>query len=249
MDDAFQIVREEMDVVADEEGRGGEAGHDLDVKSIAVMVEEDIVAVASFAEMMHHVVHRYLDEICQSVRIGSGLGDDVQLSKPHPGACGGIESDSVLLADGKSFELLGGEKEFRVQIGEAHKLHVWVSEGASGQGTEILEKKDSFVFSGIDHLLPVLQGKADESTHVLRRIVWHVRMAASAFDDDELICSIDDIVFVSEQYDISAGIDDVFQMLYVTEGAGSIFIDNVFRLLASQGNIEANEIDFHRELL
>lgn len=249
LNDAFQVVRQKVDVVADEEGRGGEAGHDFGVEAFLVMIEEDVVAVATLVEMVHDVIHGNLDEICESIRIVTFPGEDVEFPEADAGAGGGIEGNIVFLHDRDAFEFLGGEEEGRIEIREANELHVGMPDGAARHGTEILEEEDGFVFSRIDHLFPMAQTEADETMHVILRVVRHIRLAVTAFDDDELVSPLDDIVFVAKQDDIAVGVEDIRKVRHVAEGAGGFPINDVFRFLASKRHVKANEIYFHRELL
>ena len=247
LDNTFRVVWQEMDVVADEEGGRGEAGHDFYVEATLAVVEEDIVAVASLVEIVHDIVHGNLDEIGKGIEIRIGSGHDIQFPEAHAGTGGDVEGDTVSFSAGQAVELSLGKEKIRVQMGKANELHMGMADGSSGQGAEILEEEDGLVFPGIDHALPMVDSEADETVHVFCCIVRHVGLAGMPLDDDELVSPLYDIVFVPEKDDIAVGIDDVRELVGIAEGTGSFLVDDVFRFLASKSHIEANQVDIHEE--
>ena len=210
-----------------------------------VGVEEDVVAGAAAAEVVHDVVDGDLDVVGGVVDEVVGFRDDVEFAEADARVGGEVEYDAVFLVDGDAEEFLGVEEKLFVESSEAYELHVRVADGAAGHGAVVFEEDDGAVFAGVHEGLPVTDGEVHEAVHVVFCVVGHVGLAVFSFDEDELVGVFEDVEFVFQQDDVAVCVDDVRQVFTITEGAGVFFIDNVFRLLFAECYIKAYEVDFH----
>ena len=243
----FQIAWAESDIVADKEGGCGESWHDFDTHDAALLVEEDVVAVASFVEVAHEVVDGDLYVVGYRVYRGACRWHDVEFAEADARAGSDVEVDAIFFVDGQSLEFYGIEGQVFVECVKADDLHVGMAQCTAGERTEVLEEDDCFIVAGVLHFLPVMHAEANEAVHVICGVVRHVRVTDLAFDEDELVGVFDDVVFVLEQDEVTVCIDDAREFLAVAEGAGGGLVDDVFRLLLAERRIETDEIDFHRE--
>ena len=90
------------DAIANENRRCRKAWHKLDVDLSGSMIEEDIVALAKSAEVLHEIAGRNLDEVRDGIDSGCGLnlsGNDVQFPEADAGMIGYGEIDAMAAAD------------------------------------------------------------------------------------------------------------------------------------------------------
>ena len=136
--DFFPCLKEisgaETDAVADVEGGGGVSGdYFYQYAPVSLVVEEDVVALALAAEVVHEVVHTYLDEVCQSIGLFSFQGQvclQVDFPEAYAGILGDSHSDPIFLRYPWAGEEFRHPQGTGVKFGEAYQLHVGVADGA-----------------------------------------------------------------------------------------------------------------------
>lgn len=126
--DFFSCLKEiggtETDAVADVEGGGGVSGDRFyQYAPVFFVVEENIVALALAAKVVHEVVHADLDEVCQGVFLLLGerqISLQVDLPEAYAGILGDIHGDAVFLRYPWASEEFRHPQGGSIQFGEAY---------------------------------------------------------------------------------------------------------------------------------
>ena len=108
-----------------------------------------------------------------------------------------------------------------------------MADGAARERPVVLEEEHGFVTAAREQVLPHAQAEADERVHVLFRVVGHIAVAGAALDEDELVGSLNDVVFIAQEDHVAFGGKDVRELAAVTEGAGIFLMTDGFWFLAS----------------
>ena len=80
---AFDIVRQEVNIITDEVRRRGVARHDLSEDFLCAAIKKDIVARTAFAKVIHDVMDADLNEIRQRIKRTARLHDDIKFAEAH----------------------------------------------------------------------------------------------------------------------------------------------------------------------
>ena len=80
-----------------------------------------------------------------------------------------------------------------------------VAHRAAGIMSIVLEKEDRVVFVAAAHPRPMHHAKSNEPMHVLAGVVRHIRITFFSFDEDILIGTLKDVIFIPQQDNIAVG--------------------------------------------
>ena len=209
--------------VADEQGVGQEAGHDLDVQLVVAgeVVEEDVVTVVAADEFEHEVV-------CRALHIAYELGklflvgeDEVDFIKSDDRPQGQVDFYAFFAEDGRTGEVAGLNVVVVVVVLEADDLRVGMVNRPARHVAVVAVEYDraaAEAFHGLD-LTPFFQSEADEVDGVGGVVGGKVAVAVVRFDNQGLPGVLQDGVGVFQPNHMASGIHDVLQMGYVAEGA------------------------------
>ena len=127
-------------------------------------------------------------------------------------------------------------------MGEGHDLHMGMPDCAPGQGAIVFEEDHIRVFSGMQHCLPVMKAKAQQSLHMFGAVIRDIALADVAFNQHELFCAGKDIIFIAQEDDGAIGRYDVGQFLGMAKRTVVIRMTDGLRFLPSDFHIKVDEI-------
>ena len=211
------------DHVADEQGVGQEAGHDLDVQPVVAgeVVEEDVVAVVAADEFEHEIVRRALHIAYKLGELFFVGEDEVDFIKSDDGPQGQVDFYAFFAEDGRAGKVAGLNVVVVVVVLETDDLRVGMVNRPARHVAVIAVEYDGAAaeaFHGLD-LPPFFQSEADEVDGVGGVIGRKVAVAVVRFDNQGLPGILQDGVGVFQPDHMASGIHDVLQMGYVAEGA------------------------------
>ena len=73
---------------------------------------------------MHQEIHRDLNIVRDRIRVRRVARDNVQLPKADTRLCGETQRHAVLFRDFETLEIAAAKEKLRLQMREAHELHV-----------------------------------------------------------------------------------------------------------------------------
>lgn len=209
--------------VADEQGVGQKARHDLDVQPVVAgeVVEENIVAVVVTDEFEHKVVCRAL-HIADKLRERSLVAEDeVDFIETDDGPQGQVDFDAFFTEDRRAGKMAGLNVVVVVVVFEADDLRVGMVNRPARHVAVVAVEYDGAAaeaFHGLD-LPPFFQSEADEVDGVGGVVGGKVAVAVVCFDNQGLPGVLQDGVGVFQPNHMASGVHDVLQMGYVAEGA------------------------------
>ena len=92
----------------------------------------------------------------------------------------------------------------------------------------------------------MLHAERNEAVHVIAAVTRYVGVAVFALNENELICLLDDIVFIFEQNDVTVRCDDVREFVRCSKRTRRIAVNDILRLLPSNVRVEMGKIDVHK---
>gem|GEM_PF-4336418 len=243
--DDLHVAGQNAEVVADEKRRGRKSRHEFHRNMSAEPVKKDIIAVAAFGKVGFDVRYGNLQIVGNGIEGVVVRGDNVEFAETDAGMGGGVQRDAVPAVNEDAVKAFRFGHEAFIDIFKADELHMRMAHGAAGKGAVVFEKNHGTVFAAGPHGLPVFYPETDKPMHVLRCIVRHIAVTAAAFDEHKLISVCQHIVFIAEQNQIIFFRNDVLQIFAVTEWAGILPVDNVFRFVFSEHDVKMNQVGFH----
>ena len=208
---AFDVVWQEMNVIADEVRTRSVAWHDLCEDFLGSAIEEDVVACAAFVEVIHSVMHADLNEIRQSVETAARLHDDIKLAESHSRTIRDVELYALALGNDNPAQLRLVEEQIGFQVWEADKLHVRMTNRAAAHDSVVLEEENFLVLARRQKISPMLNAHSNHVVHFLFGVGGHIALALAPLNQNELVGSLYDVVLVLEEDNIAVGVDDVSQ--------------------------------------
>ncbi len=88
----------------------------------------------------------------------------------------------------------------------------------------------------------MVEAKAYQALHMIGRVVGHIALAGIRFDEDELFCAGQHIVFIAQEDDGAIGGDDVRELICMAEGTVVVRVADGLLLLPPDWHIQVYDI-------
>ena len=257
----------EVDVVADEEGGGWEAGHYLEVYASVIEIEEQVVAEAwgwmYFLQegngLLYHVSHGvngtgfWQDDFMSRLvllvafdkigtgRVGCFCGNDIYFCKGYMGPGGHVYFNAITAEGSNTCKFCRVKHQLRLKLWEADYLHVRMRDSATGKWPQIFKEDSYFIFATINHVNPVAESKVHQLVKMLRCIIRNIAVAYVIFNEYQLVRIFNDLIFIFQQNDAAISVYNINQLIHSTKWTGRIGRLIAFDgtgLLFANGNIK-----------